>query len=269
MTCKSCQTMFVDFQEKLLSNEQNAQMDAHLRSCDACQQAWQEYQYTIRTMIRRERFEPDESYWNGYWDRLEEKLPSENIRHRSQIKLWQVILNWMSVIPRWGYQLAGAAALLIIGFIVGLQFRTIENTTIEIPANPIQSQLTVAAQTNRYLERSKTLLLGIVNLDPEQEQLALSSVRHQRRISRELVDEARYLKTALNQPGQQRLQELVSELELILMQITNLDAQYDLQSVDLIQQSIDQQGIFLKIDLEEMKQQMNRDDARQQAHPTI
>ena len=45
------------------------------------------------------------------------------------------------------------------------------------------------------------------------------------------------------------------ELEVVMMQIANLEIEYDSSAIELIRSSIDHEGIFMKINLHEMKQQ--------------
>ena len=53
---------------------------------------------------------------------------------------------------------------------------------------------------------------------------------------------------------------MVSDLEVILMQIANLESDYDLPAIEMVKSGVERRGIFLKINIEEMeknqKQQM-------------
>ena len=116
----------------------------------------------------------------------------------------------------------------------------------------------VSQRTYNYLEKSKVLLLGVVNMDDEYGQSDQLDLKPQQKLSRELIHEAAYLKKVLDNSDQRRLQALVGELERILLQIVNLEETYDLESVDLIKTSVRRNGILLKINVEEM----HHDDAR-------
>ncbi|MCB0306602.1 MAG: hypothetical protein KDI38_22765, partial [Calditrichaeota bacterium] len=75
-----------------------------------------------------------------------------------------------------------------------------------------------------------------------------------RQASQNLIAEAGYLKPALQQTRQQRLGKLVNDLELLLIQIANLEAENDLSAIEVIKSGMDERGILLKINLEEMRQ---------------
>jgi len=50
------------------------------------------------------------------------------------------------------------------------------------------------------------------------------------------------------------LRLLVSDLEVILLQIANLESEHNLSTIEMVQSGVDRRGILLKINLEEMRQ---------------
>ena len=67
------------------------------------------------------------------------------------------------------------------------------------------------------------------------------------------MGEAATLKEELDDPRQRRLRELVSDLELILMQIANLEADGDMGAVEFIRSSVNEKDVLLKINLEQLR----------------
>ena len=67
------------------------------------------------------------------------------------------------------------------------------------------------------------------------------------------VKEAAFLKTELTSPDQQRLHNLIADLEVILLQIANLESQIDVDGIEMVKSGVDRRGILLKINLEEME----------------
>jgi hypothetical protein len=55
---------------------------------------------------------------------------------------------------------------------------------------------------------------------------------------------------------------LISELEIILMQIANLEEQYDLESVELIRSGIEHKGILFKININQVRSDLNKTDQK-------
>ena len=89
----------------------------------------------------------------------------------------------------------------------------------------------------------------MANFNPNTDDAATLNLSSQRRISEDLVQEAAYLKTALADPSETRLRELVADLEIILLQIANLEDEYDLDAVEMVQKGVDTQGVLFRIDL--------------------
>lgn len=121
------------------------------------------------------------------------------------------------------------------------------------PELPTLQPASLDARTSRYLERSKILLLGLVNMETEGETPAMSNVQHKQAVARELVNEAGTLRAELSEADRQRLESLVADLEVILMQIANLEAGYDVPAIELVKSGVERQGLLLKINLTEMQ----------------
>lgn len=111
----------------------------------------------------------------------------------------------------------------------------------------------VETRTWQYLDRSKVLLLGIVNADSAQADPALLNLPRKQALARDLVSEAAQLQTELNSPEQQRLQALVRDLEVILLQIANLEAHHDLPAIEMVRNGVERRGLLFKINLEAMQ----------------
>ena len=81
--------------------------------------------------------------------------------------------------------------------------------------------------------------------------------------------EADVLKNDLTDSQQHRLQKLVADIEMILLQIANLEETQDLPAVEMIRSSVDRKGIMLKINLEKMKTQHPYPDFQTDSQPKI
>jgi hypothetical protein len=68
-----------------------------------------------------------------------------------------------------------------------------------------------------------------------------------------LVREANYLKNELAESDQERLESLIANLEIILLQIANLESENDLVGIELVKDGIDRQGILMEINLTDLR----------------
>jgi len=155
--------------------------------------------------------------------------------------------------------MATAVALIAIGVFIGKLYfgrpgsqhvETIQ--TAEVPPIAVE-QVSLKQRTDQYIERSKVLLLGLINFDSDSEDIYALDMPYQKQISRELIQEANSLKEELNDPAQRQLRELIEDLKITLLQIANLETEHDLAGIDLVKSGANRRGILLKINLEEMQ----------------
>ena len=264
--CKKIKKYFPEALFNELSASKKKRMEAHLRTCEDCASEFEKLSRTIKIMNRRERDLPDEEYWSSYWDNLTKRLMStpdnqpENIQEKK-------VQPFRIVFPKWAWQAAASLLLLIVGFTFGrlIYMEKPEARKTGIIMADKQSGITtddgMIHRANRYIDRSKLILLALVNYDPEGDSYALS-LPEQKKISKELIQEAAVLKGGLENSGKKNLRELVAELEVILLQIANLDAEQDQEGVDILQNGVDNQGILMKINLFQMRQDAAETDQR-------
>ena len=74
----------------------------------------------------------------------------------------------------------------------------------------------------------------------------------QKRTSEELLREAVVLKAGLRS-SDRRLERLVSDLELIMLQIANLSTDSDVSDIEVIKAGVEDRDIFFKINLSEVR----------------
>jgi hypothetical protein len=175
------------------------------------------------------------------------------------------VRNLFNQQPKWTYQLAVGLSLLIIGIFIGRFYfnpnSSIENNLTTLDPDKNNIQLASTAKATRYIDRSKVLLLGLVNMDAED--VSPINLQQQKRISRELITVAAELKKELSSPADRRLKGLVSDLEVILLQIANIESEYDLSWIDLVKTGVDQRGIFLKINIQKMQNSNSTSDMQE------
>jgi hypothetical protein len=235
-----------------------ASLENHVASCAPCAAEYRALRLTLRIMDERERPDPGNAFWEGYWDRLmirrEQDTPAEEPAGR-----WQ---RWLAglrrAVPRRVFQTAAALILVGAGVLVGrlIIFPPISHT--ERPGGKAATPLISAAEgdpmarARSYLDRSKLVILALVNYNPATEDAYALDLPLQKRVSRELVNEAGRLKTELKAPRERRLRELVTDLETILIQIANLESENDLEAVEFVKQGVTTRGVLFKINLSEM-----------------
>ena len=113
----------------------------------------------------------------------------------------------------------------------------------------------VDVRARDYIDRSQVLLLELVNTNPDTTRAGAGEYRAQQVRARALVREASTLRDDLPGGDNRRLRELVTELQLVLREIANLESQNDQKAVQIIRNRVDREGVLLKIDVEQMRDQ--------------
>jgi hypothetical protein len=261
--CRKCRSMFIEVLYNELDHEQKKSFDAHLEACSKCTKDFEKMRETMGVLSQRARTEPDPLFWDSYWDKLVDRMEETERSVPAIVKWWQRFWQSIRFQPSWTYRVATAVALIAIGVFIGKlyfgrpvseQVETFQ--TVQVPPTAVE-QVSLQQRADRYIERSKILLLGLINFDPEYEDAYALDLPYQQQISQELVREANLLKEELNDPAQQQLLDLIEDLEIILLQIANLESEYDLTGIELVKSGVDRRGILLKINLEEMQGDLN------------
>jgi hypothetical protein len=247
--CNRARRTFVDALYNELDQDEKKFLDAHLESCIKCNRAFRKMKRALGVMNQRVLTEPDQQFWDGYWDRLENRMQQEKQIAPRRSTQWQ----------QWVYRAAAVLFLIGAGVLLGrfwVPAPTVitENRSTEVPV----MQANLDQRTQQFLGRSEIILLGLVNYDPETEETAALDITKQKAVSRNLIHEASYLKKQLADGEDKRLEKLVADLELILMQIANLEEAQDVPEIELVKSGVDRKGLLLKINLEQMKTSRQR-----------
>lgn len=276
MKCDEAKDLFAEALYGELPDARMAAFNAHLASCGACSREFEGLKRTIEVMSRRERVEPTEAEWAAFSRRLDGRLAGETREMRDAGRTGEPgRSSWgrrLTLIPAWGYGIA-AVLLVAVGIYMG---RTLFNTlpggpgapTDTAGADPAAATATATGpstdETNRdalaYLERSRNLLLGLTNLD--ERQAASVNIERSRKVSRDLYDQGNALAVALDRPSQQQLRQLVQGLQIILLQLSNMDAGNGRPVVEMVRKGVDSKSILLKINLEAIRAAMIAEEHR-------
>ena len=251
--CKKCENLF----EKALYNEldelEKEFFHEHLTSCKDCTRKFEELEATLELVKMNKKREPDETFMENFWETLEPNLRNKkSVIHPLHLR----IPDWLSFNFKWKYQIAGGLALLILGFFLG-KYLTGGNESANTNIQPGKaktefSENAVNAEASKYLERSKVILLGITNFDPSKEDDEVVSLQYMKKISKQLAAQGVVLKDDLRDPSQQELKRLVTNLEIIMLQIANLETKHDANGIELIKDLVNNKGIFLKINIQQL-----------------
>ncbi len=123
--CDRYQAWMVEALYGELDDARRAEFESHVGACADCTALFSELQATAHLMSRRRRPDPGPEFWDGYWQRLEQRVARED----------SVVVDASRFARRrslgsWGYRVAAAVAVLVAGVWIGrTMFAPSPNTT--------------------------------------------------------------------------------------------------------------------------------------------
>jgi hypothetical protein len=243
-----------------LNTADEQKLQSHLATCEPCRHFLVETENVLGNLGTPSRPEMPEHFWEGYWYRLAQRLERNEHAAPAGESILVRVGDWLReqwvarplLIPL--TRTAAILTLLVFGVVIG-HYWWPQPENVPSPLTRSMRLATPVAQTQaeQWLERSKILLIGVVNEDFSAE--AKPDFSHQRRVSRALLTEARALNRELDPAANRQLLQLMNQLELILLQIANLEAEHELSAVELVRDGIAREGLLLKINIAELAQQ--------------
>lgn len=247
-----------------LDETRKAELLNHVASCADCASVHDQTEQILSIASATSVPDPGEAFWDGFYDGVTARISREDHIPETSFSLSP---GWLKdiLLPRTpALQLAYACCLVLLGVFLGRMIFTTESDpeTQFAQSNQQGSQIQTVSldqRTGRFLDRSKVLLLGIVNLDTEEASQDGYNLNRSRLVANELVKESDTLRRELEASDEQRLIKLMDDLEVILLQIANLEEQADVPAIEMVKDGVDQRGVLLKINVTEMRNDFTRD----------
>jgi hypothetical protein len=267
--CKQCKDLFDEALCQELNKEQKLFLENHLQECPKCRSEFEEASAMLNFMKKRVHKEPGPAFWDNYWEKLQDRMEKENLLHAKSKKRRKTFFQFFQSLnfsPRWLVQAAAALVLVVIGIFIGREIFP-PSTAVGPGKHPDQPPVLAASyepgtelyhRTHNFIDRSKVILLAMINFDPKTEDSYVLNLPYQQKISRELLQQAGGLKSELADLDQRQLRELISDLEIILLQVANLDSDSDVSAVELVKNGVKIRGVLFKIQLTDIRQSINK-----------
>jgi hypothetical protein len=263
--CKKCRSLFPEYFYGQLDAPKKRFFDEHLSVCEKCKSQFAEMEAVLQFTGKRIRPEPPEEFWDSYEERLARRIETKEASPIGRESLWEKLGRQLPIAPKWAYQAAAAVALIVIGVFIGRALFSPRITGVQLAsqrlelATPQQPETTLIHRSQDYIERSKLILLALVNFEPSIEDPYALDLPYQKQVSKELVEEASFLKKELAESDQERLENLVTSLEIIFLQIANLESENDLDAIAFVKDGINRRGILMEINLTDLRLSMNKE----------
>jgi hypothetical protein len=258
--CKKCQALFGEAFYEELDDKQKDFFESHISVCEACESGYAEVTSTLKLMKKRARPEPDQAYWNGYWSRLARRMEKDKTLAPKSESWRRSFFRPFTFASKWAFQTAAALVLVVLGIYIGKMIFSPSTPEFQqsrrLPAvtSQVESSAEYIQRAQNYIERSKLIILALINFDPETEDPYALNLPRQQQVSRELVSEANILKQGIAYSDRRHLQGLIADLEVVLLQIANLESERDFEAIELVKKGVDSRGILLQIHVTDFHQ---------------
>lgn len=262
--CKKYRPLFLESFYGELEAPKKKIFEDHMKTCRKCRAQFEDMKAVLQYTGKRIRPEPPQEFWDSYEEKLERRIEAEEASLEERESFREKLGKRLNLMPKWTYQAAAAVTLIIIGVFIGRGLFSPSPSGSQhasLPSAmdaPQQPETTLVSRSQDYIERSKLILLALVNFDPAVEDPYALDLPYQKQISRELVTEAGFLKNELADSDQERLEALIANLEMILLQIANLETESDFEAIELVKEGIDRQGILMQINLSDLRFSMKK-----------
>src|SRR6185436_3972918 len=129
--------------------------------------------------------------------------------------------------------------------------RTEESLTSAPSAPDSLSAEAVQKEVDAYLDRSRTLLLGLIHSTDSHPSAEMFATQQQ--VSRELIQQASLIESRLREPDRERFKQLIGDLTIILRELANYSNESGVPLIEIVRQGVDAKSIMLKINIEQIR----------------
>jgi len=258
MICKNVQKNLSDYFDKRLPDSRQAKFEKHLKECVNCSAELAALKIIVAEASSLERIAAPDFLWTRIESELEVSDEPFLTKVSNEVTELRERFGRLFKFPIPAIRIAGVLAVLLIGIFLGRTFfSTRESANLVRQTDVERAELKLISQrTEHYLEKSTILFLGIVNAESAREENSDWST--EKRVARNLMKEAAFLKGGLSRTRNERVKQLVEELELILLEIANLEEKQDVENIELIKSGIDRKALLLKIYLHDLNPKQNQ-----------
>ena len=251
-THRSNRQSLYDYIRGELPQAAQQRVSGHLASCEGCRDEMEELKSALEMVelhTGRPSDEQSGEVWNAFPYQVEERVKQGSYsepRSFASLIAGLIALNRRAAIFG-GSALAFAAVCVIALVLFRSHPREDPAPAVEQPALQSKGYIEPASlRLHQYFRKSKVLFIGIANMNPEKEGAVDFSA--ERKASRDLVEEARYLQS---QPLDRRSERLIGDMEKILIELANMKEQNELPNVEMIRGGIHQENLLFKIRMAE------------------
>lgn len=233
-SCKKIKTLMVPALYNELPETEKNILQGHLKTCPGCSAEHEKLIALMGVMDKRQRPQMSEDFWDNYYLQVEEKIEAAKEEEKPLIKTgWrrQRIGNF-DFSRRWVLYPAAALAIVLVSIGIG-QFLSLSGGK-NIVDTAVSSIRRLSPAVAQHFDNLQPLLIDYSNYTPEErETVPEETVIMEKRTVQKLLLENQLLKRVVAKENNISAKQLIDELEIILLEISNSseDREATLQAV--------------------------------------
>lgn len=254
--CKKLKDLMVDAlsNNSELSEAEHKKLQAHVKVCARCAEEYKKLTGLLTIMDKRQRPQMSEAFWDNYYSRLEEKLEAVEEQEIPAVKAsgrrrWPGGFDFK---VGWLLYPAAAVAVLVVGFVIGQYLSLAPGNNIVDTA--ISSMRRLSPAVAQHFDNMRPLLLDYSNYSPQETRAAPEeTVMVEKSTVKKLLLENQLLKRMVAKEKNITVKQLMDELELILIEVSNSEAS-DEETRRAVQKLIKENDILFKMKILKAKE---------------
>lgn len=265
MTCQTCEIILSAQLDGEATASQWREAEQHMVQCRACAQCWEAFQAsTMLLKAELVRHEPSEALWEKITVGIAME-PKASLRERWRAQ-WESRSHraWLGT-PRLAFGAGFAIVMLACFFALQWQNRPTANVAqgvnnmslaermpkeklprVEMGANDSLSDTRLARNVAAHFEATRLVLLEVKNNADAPQEFDVAEVRAS---SQRLLEQSLLLKTELREEKMALLRTTLEQLEIVLFDLANLEAQPEPEEITSLRTAIQQGDLLIKIEI--------------------
>jgi hypothetical protein len=244
------QRLLYDYMNGTLNSADKRDVELHLESCKKCSAEIDTLRSTLASLSPASTSRPSDersaNYWTQFSTDVERRIRTAKDKKKSNLLSWfDEVVTQFTLQPQYAYASALGAVLFVAALFIWQLHGTRPGQTERLQATQ-QATDTTTAELDRYIRRSKALLVGLENLKTESGIPVDLGI--ERKASRDLLTESQELRRRHLDPD---AQELMTNLDRVLKVVANAKHDRSEPYLDLAREGIRRENLLFKVRMAE------------------
>lgn len=253
--CRHSKELMVDALYNELSQSDKKSFQAHLKVCSPCAVEYEEMAVVLNVMDQRQQPEMSESYWDTYLPQLRERMAAEIKTPGQRLLAGEWLKPWKDRFHfdlRWILYPAAAMLLVALGIGIGRYLYLPSGKSVMKQIGEVISVAKVSPVVSEHFENLRPILIDYANYTATENGAGTGeTVRVEKTTLKKLVLQNYLLKQMVTRSNDAALKQLLEELELVLLELSNAETDGEksdrMQTIQSVQTILNKNDILFKM----------------------